>query len=1053
MLKIIYSRTNKDSAEYLLKSLKGRDKTQKHIVFTPDRANLIYQNRIFDLINEECLFDVDVTTISRFASRFANDEKVLSKQGGVAIVKKILIEKQNEFLSFGKSVKYKGFALSLFETLCMFKSCRIAPENIMETKNGVLNNKLHDIKIVYQEYEKFLQSDYTDAFNILTLCASKINKSFSDTNFYFVGFEDFTKQGFFLIEKMMKYANNVFVGTAYGKKGLNNNFNIYDNAIVSALIDIAKTNGVKYDMVVAKCDDGGLQNVLKNNLFAFALKHGNESQDIKVFSYDNRIDEVKNTINYIRYQVQKNNLRYSDFTILVPSIKSYKTQLKQVFSEFNMPFYLDESQNFGDNLLARYVMSIVKIVDDYSEIFNIIKTPFVDIEESKINDYLDRVEKFGLIGKSLLDCDEIQCERLKLLKEYIDKSRKVKTIGGYIDVLRDAIENFAFSSLDAYQNALYDRGLIEEYKKVPQCVNILTRTLDQVDDILHDYECTHKNFVEIIENYVENINLTLPPVVVDSVFVGEIETSFVQDTKYLFVLGCNEGVVPAYSSELGLISDKEIGQMPQNYRLNPTIAEINKRKKFKVFENLVSFENKIYLSFLTTSDGGKAFPSSFIEDVQILFDAKIIDGSLWLHNTYSNLDGLNESLVEFDNLSQACVDYNFAKQLKNYDFLKENKGYIEYLSLLSKLADKSVLEGHNFKNDIKNISEELFLISGQIGVSEIERYNSCPYKHFVEYGLKLRDKKRSNFEAVDNGQIIHEFLKLIVPKITKKQDVDINEMTQSILSEVLNRSEYQHLVNNEINKVNVKALYNECVRIVEGVKYQLDNSSFSPIRFEQPFKYSVGGVSVGNKDIILVGVVDRIDAYKDRFTIIDYKTGSTKMESFDEVQSGEKWQLIVYMYVVGKGDLKPAGCYYMPIKNDFTTKEKYSYQLQGITNKDRDVISALDNNLDKQNHSSKLLKLETSDKGLKKNSYYKNMCLNDDEMSALNLWVMDNVQIKIKEILSGNVKPYPLMSGGRCACDYCKYIGLCNFNKAYGNAFNISKKCKNLSELLSEVDE
>ena len=81
------------------------------------------------------------------------------------------------------------------------------------------------------------------------------------------------------------------------------------------------------------------------------------------------------------------------------------------------------------------------------------------------------------------------------------------------------------------------------------------------------------------------------------------------------------------------------------------------------------------------------------------------------------------------------------------------------------------------------------------------------------------------------------------------------------------------------------------------------------------------------------------------------------------------------------------------------------------------------------------------------------MCLNDDEMSALNLWVMDNVQIKIKEILSGNVKPYPLMSGGRCACDYCKYIGLCNFNKAYGNAFNISKKCKNLSELLSEVDE
>ena len=101
MLKIIYAKTNKDSAEQLLKSLVSRDKTQKHIVFTPDRANLIYQNSIFDLINEECLFDVDVTTISRFASRFATAEKVLSKQGGVAIVKKILIENETRFLAFG----------------------------------------------------------------------------------------------------------------------------------------------------------------------------------------------------------------------------------------------------------------------------------------------------------------------------------------------------------------------------------------------------------------------------------------------------------------------------------------------------------------------------------------------------------------------------------------------------------------------------------------------------------------------------------------------------------------------------------------------------------------------------------------------------------------------------------------------------------------------------------------------------------------------------------------------------------------------------------------
>lgn len=1052
MLKIIYSKTNKDSAEFILRSLKGRDKTQKHIVFTPDRANLIYQNSIFDLIDEECLFDVDITTISRFASRFSDSDKVLSKQGGVSIVKKILLQHEKDFLTFGKSVKYKGFALSIFETLCMFKSCKIGPEDIATTSNTSLNNKLHDIKIVYEDYERFLQNDYTDAFNILSLCASKIDKSFKDTNFYFIGFEDFTRQGLFLIQKMMQNAKDVYVGVTYGKKGKDNNYNLYDNYIISSLLDIAKVNGVKFDLINAKSHSDELHSVLKENLFSYSPKYTANNENIRVLSYENKKDEVEATINFVRYLIQKNNLKYSDFTILVPGLASYKKELKESFKKFDIPYYLDESQCFAEHIIARYVLALIKIVDNYNEIFSLINTPFIEIPQDKTSLFLDRVEKYGIKGKKLLDCEELACDDVIQIASYIDSTKKEKTFDGYITQLSSVLESLLYTKIQSYEEKLYSNGLIEEYKKIPQCIDVMQKTLSQLKEILGDYECPHKEFEEIFENYINNINLTLPPIVLDNVFVGEIETSFVQNTKYLFVLGCNDGVVPAYNADLGLLSDREIDLMPQNYKLNPTIAQINKRKKLKVFENLLSFKDKLYVSYLTSIDGGKAFASSFVEDIMTLFGIESTDLSAWLNCAYLNEDSQSYGFIEFANLNQKCVDYNFAKQLKNYPFLKDNLNYSKYLTLLNNFADSKIGDNYNFNNDIACIDKGLFLSNGEIGVSEIERFNSCPYKHFVEYGLKIRDKQHSDFQAIDNGQIIHEFLRFVVHKIEKGKTIDVKELTRKVLHNVVNKEQYAHLVENPENKANVKSLYNECVRIVEAIKYQLDNSDFIPFKLEQPFRHSVSGLSVDGKDVMLVGVVDRIDKWNDCFSIIDYKTGSSKMDNFDEVASGEKWQLIVYTYVASSDKLKPAGCFYMPIKNDFTSKEKHSYQLQGVLNKDRQIISAFDNNLDNLNVQSKIIKLATNDKGLKENSYFKNMCLSDTEISKLCDWVMKNVENRITEIINGVVVPYPLNSGGRTACDYCKYIGLCNFNKMYGNKYNNASKCKNLSQLLGEVE-
>lgn len=1049
MLDIVYSNTIRDSSEHVLSLLKCRDKKLRHIVFTPDRANLIYQSQIFDILDEECLFDVDVTTISRFASKFNDKSKVLTKQGGIAIVKKILLENKKNLKVFAKSVDYNGFALSIFESICMFKSCRITPDKIAaDTASRVLNDKLNDLKFVYEKYEEYLSNDYTDSFSVLNLCASKINKDFSDTVFYFVGFDDFTKQALFLIEKMAKYSKNVYISLAYSTKDVSNNYGLYDASIFADLIDMCKTNNIRFDVKYAKPSGAVEHTIMKKNLFGYDVKTIEKSSHIGVCKYENAEQEVEGTITYLRYLLQKHNLKYSDFTIVVPDMDRYKQLIVKNMKKYNIVYYLDETGLFSDNIVSRYVSSIVNIVDDYDQIFNIIKMPFVDVGQEQKDGFQNTVQKFGLRGSALLDCESICCDFVTQLKQYIEQSKQCACVHEYLSVLNSFLQNVAFAKMDECAEVYYMRNNIEQYKKFGQALNVLNRVVEELDDVLGTYECSHVVFAQIFASFVDNINLTLPPIVVDSVFVGDMQDSFLQKTKYTFVLGCNEGSVPSYSAELGIFSDKEIGLMPKGARLNPTIVQINKRKKLKVFENLTGFGEYLLISYTTSNGKSKMYQSSFVGDIQTLFDVDACDMS-WIDRPYA-AGQFNEKSAVFNNLSQEVVDENFAALLRDFGYIKD-EGFGKYLATLNVVASQNVLDEYAFENKVLQLKQKVFLKSGKVGVSEIERYNACPYKHFVEYGLKIRDKKSETFDAIDNGVIIHEFLRSAVPTLQDRiyTKEEIWRLVEKHLTPVLVRDEYAHLTKNVFNKANIKALKNECARLVKGLLYQLHNTKFVQTFFEKKFALDLG--CAGENNVTLVGVIDRVDMFDNFYIVVDYKTGSTTMNDFTDIKSGKKWQLVVYTYALSDSKLKPAGCFYLPIKNSFSDQNNSPYQMQGVLNNDADVLYAMDTNLITPNTKSKIVPVESGDTGIKENAYYKNMCLNSEQFEKLSSYVMARVKQQLEKISSGDIVPRPLGEDSASECKFCKYRGLCGFDTLYANKHTKIYKCRNLEQLLGEV--
>ena len=65
---LYYSALNNLSADELIRRLKDRDRTQRHIIITPDKSSLYFERKLFALLNEQSFFDVTTTTLSRFAN-------------------------------------------------------------------------------------------------------------------------------------------------------------------------------------------------------------------------------------------------------------------------------------------------------------------------------------------------------------------------------------------------------------------------------------------------------------------------------------------------------------------------------------------------------------------------------------------------------------------------------------------------------------------------------------------------------------------------------------------------------------------------------------------------------------------------------------------------------------------------------------------------------------------------------------------------------------------------------------------------------------------------
>lgn len=983
-IKLYQGSTLTDATVAMIKSIDNSDMFSMHVIIVPDRFSLQCEKLVLQLFPQKALFNVRVVTLTRFSVELLSKlgvklgkGDVLSSGETLLLTSRAIENVQENFKTFKRGGI--DFCYEISKLISQFKSSGVAPEQLNSSAGGMTGNKYHDLSLIYNEYEKLL-GDKLDANARLSLLNEKLKSSkiLSDTKIYFAQFDAFTKGGFNLIETFAECADEVNISFT-ASQSIGNDY-IYEKDIYEKIIKLSTEKGINIDVEKKQALLSPQKEAIVKGLYSYQKVKCENKGFYNLYSCSSKAEEVEAVAKFIRYLVFK-GARYSDIQIAVGSLAKEQSQIENIFSQYNIPFYIDTSVTADKTILGNLVRSYFETAImgyGFDKLVDLLANPLA-------NNDVSLIEK----------CQHLSIDGKHRYKKYIEKDFENATILSRLEKCKNAkdfsevIDEILSKAKTANDQML--KKLEESFELKEKNINI------QTADIIRETTelITREICGEIgIGEYYKLLNLLLSfkqvstvPTFVDGVFVGDATESYFAESNVLVIMGGEN--LPVVSTDNGLLTDEDI-KVNFASPIEPTIRMLNRRKRFKLFSLLSQAKEKLFIFCQRLDEEGKKKElPTYIKNLNEIFSQQ----------------ELRAGSIFFSNKSKD----------KNIKLLSSP------LRQKIEKSDTSYLQ----RNTISNLGELVFK-DNKARVTQIEQYFSCPFKHFATYGLKLKEFEIDKFQPRDIGNICHKGAELLLEDIIKNDSLknfDKNKIVEFIdknFNKIIKLENLREKLDEAVEKdILIKFIKNQMTVLFEDIVKELNLSSFKPSKLE----YKFDNCKVGRSDISLIGKADRIDECGEYFRIIDYKTGSTG-NILKELMFGRKLQLFLYQKFAKENLAKEiGGVFYFDAKFNYDKDDQGSVLLKGYLPNDDNLIRLVDSNIEIYGKSD-IVSVYKS----KKDGSYKGSAISKVEMERLSAYAEKVTERAIEEILGGYIQPKPHVE----SCKGCKFASLCGYEREKG---------------------
>ena len=1028
------------------------------------------------------------------------------------LIYSILSNKKNNLKFLGKSennidmimtqlteLKKHGVSLDNLETL---------KENIEDT---YLESKLNDIYTVYSQFQEKIKNNYIDENDSLTILKEQLDSTnmFDNTEIYIDEFVGFTKQEYDIIEKLLEKAYKVTISITsdelYKTKDASNDIFYTNKETISKILKIAKANNIKIEEPVKQEEIYRFKNKelnhIEENLYNFPYKKFNEDvTNLKLFLANNQYSEVENIARTIVKLVRDEGYRYRDIAIITKNIDTYSNLCKAIFNEYNIPVYIDEKRDLSQNILVKYLISILDVFSKnwtYDSVINYIKSGFTNISQEDIYLLENYALEWNVRGSlwykqdwNFRDADEKGEEQIAHLNELrrniVDPLVKLKNnLSGKKsakqiseNLYKFFIENKIDEILAEKINKLNEAQEVSISAEYETSWKIIMQVLDEIVLVFGDENITFETYMQILKTGLGESKLGTIPMAQDEVTVGDVDRSRSHKIKIVFIIGLNDGMFPGTTKAEGFLNDADRQKiLEKGIELAKGTVDRIYEDNFNIYKAFTTAEEKMYLSYSSSDMEGKSLRQSIlVSRIKKIFtklqeESDIIQRKSEICTKQNTFEELLINLRDFRDGKE--IDPIWFKIYNIFDNDTEWKPKLE--SAIKALSYTNVPEKITKENVEKMYGDVL-----KTSVSRLEQYSSCPFSYYLKYGLKLNEKETFNLEAVDTGTFMHDvidsfFARLDEQEINIKQitDEEIEEIVTDIIQDKLNLNKNYIYTVSAKYKILAGRLKKVVTTSMKYIVQSIKQSEFEVFGHEIEFggKGQYKPITVKTDDgkrVEIIGKIDRVDILKNPdgtyVRIIDYKS-SIKNIDLNQVVSGLQLQLLTYLNETCKvEDFLPAGVLYFNLSNpsisseknmtdeEIENKIKQEFKMKGLILADVNIIRKMDTKIDETGTSTII------PAGIKKDGEINNLktsAISKEQFNYLQKYMNKLIKQISESILAGNieVKPYYNTKLKTTPCTYCKYRSICRFDEnsatnKYNYISNLNKDA--ILEMLKE---
>lgn len=1103
MVHFILGRGGTGKTSYLYEKIMDKiDSCKKIYLVVPEQVSFTREKKIIELIKEKYpYYKVEVISFSWIANNIFKEYggicRNFAKDGTKNIVMYQTLIEVKEYLK-----RYRGMEqdLKFIEKIINFinklKTVDIYPEDLQYFQKNIvvgdLKNKLEDICVIYDTYNRSLGEEYLDPSDFIKQATDILEKEkfFDETIIMFDEFDNFSVSQMLMIEKIISQGKEVYFSLRNDKNHIQqDDLFYYNNKTYNDIKRIARDQNIQiYEEILLKN-----RRQKSNGLSIIEREYENDDteiyygviDDIKIINCNNLYDEVDYIAKEILNNIKNHGYRYKDICIITRNTEMYKERISYIFSKYDIPYFIDVKEGIENSVIVKFIIYILKIYEsnyDSLYIINLLKlyTSFFkkeDIGELENYIYIWNIKGklwseefvFNPMGfqKEIKSSDIIKLELFNNIRKYIvekiDRMKEFISEGLKDGHMGESIYKCLIEfGMDRYieeraeeANLKEDFILVEYYVKL---WDIGIEIIEIIEKSNLDKNFKIKDFIKIFKLIVTSYDFGKIPQMEDSIIIYDATRSIYEDIKISFLVGMNKEYFPKEIETDGIFSGEE-QEILEDIGLSgmETSKFLKSREDMYLYKSICSASKRIYFSYNRNINLKSVEKSNIIEKI------------------YNQFDYIKEVVEEDENRINYCYTeeslfYQLSKNIRKKDeeissIIDVGINYKDYKKRIEKLLD--IVQRNSYEKNDKNLSINIYEKNMVISSSKIETFYTCPYKFFCRYGLNIRELKKAELNNLEIGNFIHHiiykivsnkryiFVKLTIIKLKKEISNCLKKYIEEDMGGYRGKTERFFYWYNKIGK--------KILDIVIYIQQEMIQSKFVPKYFEAKvgFQGDILPLEIstrnGNKGFI-EGYIDRIDIlsiYQENYVrIIDYKTG-IKILDLKDIYYGIDMQMFIYLSAIcknGIGDYKnimPSGVLYMPFgdkklelsrgdsKDRVELDREKRYIMNGIVLADEEIIDCMDNGI-----KNKYLEVKKNSKDLldKKGVYTL------EEFSIIDNYVSHKIEEMIDMLDQGYIEKKILSKGIReNSCIYCEYNTICTEDI---NKLIIDKTSKNINDLV-----